>query len=292
MSHVSDSDSGAESSEAALPADNHVHTQWSWDAADGSMVRACARAVALGVPAVAFTDHADYTTSKLAVSELNAFPAGLVSSDGLLTPPPLDLTGYLECLQRCRDQFPGLRILSGVELGEPHWHATAAAALLQAGQFDRVLGSLHCLRVDGHAMEPPNLFHHLPPGRVIRDYLAEVTRMIQTSGAFSVLAHIDYPLRAWPSHAGPIDLPAFEPEFRGALRALAHTGRALEINTNHAIRPELVRWWREEGGDAVSFGSDAHTAEGLAREFLRAAAVAEACGYRPAANPYELWRRS
>jgi hypothetical protein len=34
-------------------------------------------------------------------------------------PPPLDVEGYLACVQRCRDRFPGLRILTGAELGEP-----------------------------------------------------------------------------------------------------------------------------------------------------------------------------
>jgi histidinol-phosphatase (PHP family) len=37
-----------------LPADSHVHTEWSWDAPDGSMERTCARAVEIGLPAIAF----------------------------------------------------------------------------------------------------------------------------------------------------------------------------------------------------------------------------------------------
>ena len=44
-----------------LPPDGHVHTEWSWDAAAGSMERSCARAVALGLPSIAFTEHADFT---------------------------------------------------------------------------------------------------------------------------------------------------------------------------------------------------------------------------------------
>jgi hypothetical protein len=47
---------------AALPADGHVHSEWSWDATDGSMEQTCARAVAMELPAAAFTEHADYTT--------------------------------------------------------------------------------------------------------------------------------------------------------------------------------------------------------------------------------------
>ncbi len=44
-----------------LPPDNHVHSEWSWDARSGSMELTCQRAVELGLPAVAFTEHADYT---------------------------------------------------------------------------------------------------------------------------------------------------------------------------------------------------------------------------------------
>src|SRR5215472_2759976 len=45
-----------------FPPDGHVHSEWSWDAPAGSMEQTCARAAALGLPAVAFTEHADYTT--------------------------------------------------------------------------------------------------------------------------------------------------------------------------------------------------------------------------------------
>jgi histidinol phosphatase-like PHP family hydrolase len=39
-----------------LPADSHVHSQWSWDALAGSMEGSCQRALKLGLPAVAFTE--------------------------------------------------------------------------------------------------------------------------------------------------------------------------------------------------------------------------------------------
>ena len=41
-------------------ADLHVHSEFSWDAPNGSMEETCRRAEAFGLPAVAFTDHADY----------------------------------------------------------------------------------------------------------------------------------------------------------------------------------------------------------------------------------------
>lgn len=46
---------------AVLLPDSHVHSQWSWDAVAGSMEGTCERAVAIALPAVAFTEHADFT---------------------------------------------------------------------------------------------------------------------------------------------------------------------------------------------------------------------------------------
>ena len=44
-----------------LPPDNHVHSEWSWDAAAGAMEATCARAVEIGLPSLSFTEHADFT---------------------------------------------------------------------------------------------------------------------------------------------------------------------------------------------------------------------------------------
>jgi histidinol-phosphatase (PHP family) len=81
----------------------------------------------------------------------------------------LQLDGYLECLQRCRDRFPALSILSGVELGERHWHSADAGPHLSAGQFDRVPGSLRCPPAeDQRISEMPWLHEQLPAAGVMR----------------------------------------------------------------------------------------------------------------------------
>ncbi len=277
-----------------LPADSHVHSEWSWDAPHGSMERSCAHAVDLGLPAIAFTEHLDYTvwTIDLDVIDGDDPLAALVTPDGLFTPPEFDASTYLEAIERCRSRFPSLRILSGLEMGEPHWHAAAATKVLGAGRFDRVLGSLHCLPDGEGFAEPPGLYAHQPAAWVVRRYLAEVARLVTDNDLFSVLAHIDYPVRTWPEQeAGPFDLSAFEEEFRHALRATAQSGRALEVNTAMPLQSTLVRWWHEENGAAVTFGSDAHEPSTVARGFRDAADMAEANGFRPGQNPYDFWAR-
>jgi histidinol-phosphatase (PHP family) len=249
--------------------------------------------VEIGLPVIAFTEHLDHSVWTVAPGDFHVEDplAALVTPDGRFTPPHFDASGYLDAIEQCRERFPGLRILSGVEVGEPHWHAGTVAAVLARGRFDRVLGSLHCLPYAGGLAEPWNLYRYRPAAEVVREYLAEIARLVVGSGVFSVLAHVDYPLRYWPDlHAGPFDVSAFEAEFRHALRATADSGRVLEINTRVPLHASVLGWWRDEGGEAVSFGSDAHEPSDVAQGFRDAADMAEVYGFRPGPNPYDFWR--
>jgi histidinol-phosphatase (PHP family) len=129
-------------------------------------------------------------------------------------------------------------------------------------------------------------------GDVLRDYLAEARRMAASDAPFAALAHIDYPVRHWPAHGRPFRPAEFEDEFRDVLTALAGSGRALEINTRVPLAPELVRWWADAGGDAVSFGSDAHRPRDLANRFASAAEVAVDAGFSPGGDPGDFWARA
>lgn len=137
------------------------------------------------------------------------------------------------------------------------------------------VGSLHSLPDGVEYAEPTGLFEHRPAGQVLRDYLAEVARLAASTAPFEVLAHIDYPIRSWPESAGSFDPRDFEDEFRHALRETAKSGRALEVNTKVPLHGVILRWWHEEGGEAISFGSDAHDAASIARGFSEAAHMAD-----------------
>jgi len=241
-----------------LPPDGHVHTEWSWDADHGSMEQACARAAELGLP---------------------------------LAVPALDVSGYLAAVQRCRDLFPELRIRSGAELGEPHWHPDQVAGLLSGGGFDRVLGSVHSLAADGIRMVDDELFGRLGAGALMRAYLEEALALAASAAPFAVLAHIDYPVRYWPAAAGPFDPADFEDEYRAVLAELARSGRALELNTRIPLAPVIARWWHEAGGTALAFGSDAHEPALIAAGFAAAAEMATAAGFRPGRDLHDFWLR-
>ena len=74
----------------------------------------------VGLPALAFTEHLDLTGWVIDPEDLLDHVRPLVDDNGLLIPEPLDVAGYLESVERGRRQFPELRILSGVEFGQPH----------------------------------------------------------------------------------------------------------------------------------------------------------------------------
>lgn len=242
------------------------------------MERSCERAMEVGLPAIAFTEHAEWA----------------VVHQGQHS---VDIAGYLDAVERCRAKFKGLRILTGVELGEPHWFPDETAEVLAAGPLDQVHGSIHCIRLDGNVIDASQFRQRegIDFPAAVREYLRETLAMVESGQPFETLAHLDYPKRYWLDGLAPYREQDYEAEIRAILVAAAGTGRVLEVNTTrgHMLCPDItvVRWWREVGGQAVQYGSDAHQPDKVAEGFLLATQMVEAAGFKPARDPMALWRR-
>lgn len=269
-------------SELTLPPDDHVHSEFSWDTGPQSSMRAaCARAVKLGLPAVAFTEHVDFT----------AWTAGdhpLVEGRrprARQRYAPVDVTAYLESIERCRAEFPEVLVRSGIETGEPHLFAGSVAAVLAQGRFERVLGSLHSVIRDDELVGVGRVLWQEDPAEVAREYFAELRAMVLGSDTFEVLAHCDFPRRYWPTWSGDYRERDFEAEYREVFTALASSGRVLEVNTTSPLASvDLLRWWADCGGRAVSTGSDAHVPANVGQHFGLAADVVAAAGFARTVN--------
>ena len=273
---------------SVLPPDHHVHTDWSWDApAEASMVRSCEQALAAGVAAVAFTDHLDFTTG----TEADRITAEHIDPRPYARMHVLDVPGYLASVQECRRRYPDLRILTGAEIGEAHLWAASAQAVVAGAGFDRILGSLHAIPFDGKLRSTDDMFRRMSADQAMRLYFAELLRLVEGSDIFQVLAHLDFPRRMWPRSAEPYRELAFEEEYRAVLGALAAGDRVLEVNTKSPLASAgLLRWWREAGGTAVSFGSDAHQPWRVADRFKLAVDVVEAAGFRAGRDRFDFRR--
>lgn len=242
------------------------------------MEDSCRRAIEIGLPAIAFTEHADW-----AIVHQNQHP--------------VDIHGYLDAVERCRARFPNLRILTGVELGEPHRFRKETEAMLAAGPLDQVLGSVHSIDYGGGKIDASQFRRRegIDFPAAVRAYFGEVLAMVETDLPFETLAHIDYPKRYWPEGAPPYREKDYEEDIRAVLAAAARTGRVLEVNTTRGecLCPDItvVRWWRQAGGRAVQYGGDAHQPDKVAEGFKVATQMVESAGFKPARDPVSVWRR-
>jgi len=247
--------------------DYHVHTRFSCDS-DTKMAAACEAAIARGLSEIAFADHVDFEP--------------LDTCCGFFRP-----AAYLAEIERCRRKYGDhLAIRAGVEIGEGHVYRAQAAALLEAHEFDFVLGSLHW--VDGRLHCDGRYFAGRTLDEGLRAYFEELARL--AAGAdYDVLAHLDTVRRAAYRAFGleRLDYAPYEETIRRILRTLVERGKGLEVNTVTYRRGigdpspplQVLCWYRELGGEILTFGSDAHTPGAIGSCFDVALEMARAAGF-------------
>ena len=225
--------------------DCHTHTHCSPDASD-SVSMMCQAAKSADLYAITITDHCE---------------CNLYWQDGY------DQTirqSYLETRQAAIAYTGKLRVLAGIELGQPMQDLAVAEDALSMGELDFVLGSLHNIRgrpdfyeLDYRTESVEDLFNA---------YLDELMEMVEW-GKFDSLAHLTYPLRYIVGEAGiPLDFVRFDRKMEAILRRLAEKGIALEVNTSGLRQKigstlpgmDIIRRFRECGGKYVTLGSDSH----------------------------------
>src|ERR1700759_3543574 len=179
------------------------------------MRESCRKAVELGLPAIAFTEHVDFKRWGAG----DGRPGVEVPRTHRAGSEPLDVEGYLASIEGCREEFPEVRVVAGMEAGEPHLFPGSLDRVLRAGSFDRVLGSLHAV-VDDGVLGAAAYPRRDDPEQLMRRYLGELLSLVESSEVFEVLAHADFPRRNWPSGT-PFEEKASEEEYRAVFRALA-----------------------------------------------------------------------
>ena len=78
----------------------------------------------------------------------------------------------------------------------------------------------------------------------------------------------------------------------GTCCGLRRAGKVLEVSTKVPLHPLILTWWRQEGGQAITFASDAHDPGALAAGFADAAHLAEAAGFAVGHDPCAPWGRN
>ena len=120
---------------------------------------------------------------------------------------------------------------------------------------------------------------------MLEDYFDDLLAVAKW-GRFSVIGHLTLPVRYMLRRGLPQpDLAACGDRIDGVLRCLAETGRGLECNTSKGGSPRLpegdiLRRYRELGGEIITLGSDAHTPECVGAGIREAQELLRECGFR------------
>ena len=120
--------------------------------------------------------------------------------------------------------------------------------------------------------------------RVIDSYLEDVLRLARW-GRFSVLGHLTLPLRYMNENLGEqMTFDGHYDQCREIFRALIESGCGIECNTNRGNVPlpdaPLLKLYRETGGEIITIGSDAHSAEYVGCCVRETQALLRTCGFR------------
>ena len=191
-------------------------------------------------------------------------------------------------LPEAREKYAGrLTIRLGAELGEaPMGFARAEKLLSQAPAPDFVIGSVHMAgekyqHFDLYYIEKNSeTYYH----SVIDSYLEDVLRLARW-GRFSVLGHLTLPLRYLNENLGEhVTFDGHYDQCREIFRTLIENGCGIECNTNRGNTPlpdaSLLRLYRQQGGEIITLGSDAHSAEYVGCCIRERQELLRECGFR------------
>lgn len=262
--------------------DCHTHTQFSVDS-EADLGMCAERADRLGLAAYAVTDHC----------ECNSWYPAEHYSDG---DDMHDSYCYKDCfldsvaaVTALKEKYNGkLNLICGVEMGQPQAAPEAAAFINADERVDFIIGSLHQIRgekdfyyIDYIDLGTDKIYN------LLERYFTELNEMCRTN-SFDVLGHLTYCLRYMKQRHGiEPDISRFDDIIADSFRTLAQNGKGIEINTSGLRQgfgetfPNLkyTKLFREMGGEIISVGSDAHTAEDIGKNVRDGIEIAKAAGF-------------
>lgn len=235
----------------------HSHHSTDSEAAMRDMVEA---GLKKGLTHMCFTEHMD-----IDYPESSGFPKGSFE---------VNTDSYLYELLQLREEYKDrIKILFGVEIGiQPHV-LKEIAAYAKSFEFDFIIGSSHI--VNKMDVSFPEYFEGRSDEEAYREYFESEVENVKKFKNFDVYAHLDYVVRYGASKDANYSYEKYRDIFDRLLEMLIDNEKGLEINTA-GIRKglsfahpkkEILKRYRDLGGEIVTIGSDAHRPEDVAADF-------------------------
>ncbi len=249
--------------------DNHVHTNFSPDSRM-IMENAVRKAAENGLGGIAFTDHYDIDA-----------PCGECGFqfDPLLQQKEID---------KMRSMYK-LDILKGIEVGLQHGSIDKAKAFTGSYNFDTVIASVHF--VDGEDPYKGEYYINKNYKQAYSRVLEIIYDTAREYNDFDIIGHFDYIVRYAPheNYCKSITMAEFGDYLEPLLAFLTENGKTLEINTKTykdksgyapVLDINILKRFRELGGEALSLGSDAHEYCCICGQFDIFREIIKNCGFR------------
>lgn len=252
--------------------DSHVHSNNSFDA-ESSVREICETAVKKGLDTVTITDHME--APEIRFGDKSVFGNAVKS-----------ITKSVSDVEKNAPEFKGrLRLLKGMELGEPMYIPEMTERAMAIADFDFILASIHNLKEveDFYYLE----YNEGNVDNLLKRYFDELLDTAENAD-FDSLAHLTYPLRYIIERTDiRPDLNVYGEVIDNIFKALIKRNKALEVNTSGLFKPinstlpsaDLVKRFKQLGGKYVTIGSDAHNAKDLAQGIQRGTELVKACGF-------------
>lgn len=260
--------------------DIHTHSECSPDGND-SVKMMYARACELGLSVYALTDHCECNFWEDAPSP--------DITDAMMYGAREYSMKSISQQSKFKGEYAGkVKIHTGIELGQPMQNIEKAELIASDERLDFIIGSLHMVK--GH-----DDFYYLDYSKMTADetdkllcaYFDEIADMCRW-GKFDVLGHLTYPLRYITGEYGiDIELKKYEEVIISIFRTIIKNGKGIEINTSGLRQKygktfpsfELVKLYRQLGGEIITLGSDAHAVKDIGSGIKEGIELAKEAGF-------------
>ena len=261
-----------------IQADMHMHTWFSTDS------EACPRdmadeAVRKGLKTICFTDHFD--KDDLEWGEEGIF----------------DVDAYFVEMQKLQEEYAGkLNIRIGIELGLRTYLKDYYEELTKKYPFDFVIGSVHNVPykkdAEGNILytDPAaeKLFTDRTDKKAYRLMMETTLENVRTSDCFQTLGHLDYVVRYGKSREKEYSYTDYADIIDEILKLLIEKEKGVEVNSaglKYGLpfahpHPDVLKRYRELGGEIITIGADAHKPEHIAYDFAKAEEILKSCGFK------------
>lgn len=247
--------------------DFHVHSSFSPDSKE-KMENTIEYAISLGVKNLCFTDHHDID---MPILEYNFL---------------LDFDAYSNTFFKLKSKYNNLiNLYFGIELGiQPHIYSILSN-IVRKYPFDFVLCSQHV--VDGIDPYRSGFFDNKSKTEAYYRYFEVLLDNLLNYSDFDVFAHLDYITRYGPYEDKSINYSDLQEILDKILITTIQKEKGIEINTSgfkYVNNPhpsfEIIKRYKELGGEIITVGSDSHLSKNLLNYFKEAEEILKAAGFK------------